>query len=334
MMADKKIEFNSNRVDVTPDEEPLFSQRNKFQDSLFSVEASFFWDGLSMQTMPKGTFEPWLQCAKEDFLSIYEGIYGLCFRSINPKALAEMEIRELNNFFECGESLSMAVNSEAHIFRNSEPLFKVELSSEVIFNHYLILLRGNFDTIFTKGYLDILSSGEVNLEPEKLDDKRNIKWWATARVQALMWAKDYLEDLIKEGKGQEVFSPLTPSGFQVSNAKIVPVLYKALIDNNLIAPIELDDFEKALVKGQGVIQWLTKNTKEKVVGANELIHLIDELIRKKLISSDSRHVTTARIFIDKHEIPFNKDTLTQAKKPANAELLNGIVDKLAGIAMP
>ena len=205
--------------EVSPDQEPLFNPRDTFQDSFFSVESSFLWDELSRVSIPKGSLEPWLQCAKEDFIAIYQGIYGLCFRSINPKALAEMEIRELNRFFECGKSLSMAVNIEEHIFRDSEPLFKVELSTEDIFEHYLMLLRGNFDTIFTKGYLDVLSLGYVNIEPQVIENKNQLQWWATARVQALMWARDYLEDLIKEGKAGDIINP-QKQGFGVENETV------------------------------------------------------------------------------------------------------------------
>ena len=265
-----------------PDKEINFNPRKVFPDSHFTCVNSFLGFEHSDPAL-----DAWLQCARDDFNSIYQRIYGACRRSIDPIALAEMEVRELNRFFECGECLSMAVNIEEHLFRGSEPLFKVDLSSEVIFNHYLMLLRGNYDTFLTKWLLEFLSKGCVNIEPDNLGDKQNIKWWATARVQALMWARDYLEDLIKEGKAGDIINP-QKQGFDVKNETVIPALHEALMKNNLIEVISLNDFKEAFLKGRGLITW-TGNK-------DRLGYLIKTLRSKNIITSKNHMETATRIF--------------------------------------
>jgi len=312
MMADKKIEFNPREV---------------FLDSKYTSVKTFLGFELSE---PNPVLDAWIECARNDFNSIYQRIYGACRRSINVKVLAEMEIRELNKFFECGKSLSMAVNIEEHIFRSSEPIFKVKLSSEVIFNHYLMLLRGNFDTFLTKGHLDTLSTGQVNLEPENLSDKQNIKWWATARVQALMWARDYLEDLIKEGKEKELLNQ--PEGFQVKNPnETIPALYNLLIKNSLIEDEGEAKFKIVFQDGGGVIKWKK--------GGNLLIYLINEMKTQKIIVSNSFIKLASGLFIDKNGNQFKYTSLNTSNNrnkdtpPKLANNIDDIISSLKGLGL-
>ncbi len=269
------------------DREPLFNSRDRSLESRFTLKNTMMGD---YSEDDNGVLKQWLQCAKNDFDSIHKGIYAFCVRSINLNKLAQMELRELDRFFECGESLSMAVNIEEHIFRSSEPLFKVELLPEEIFKQYLMLLRGNFDSFLTKGHLDILSLGSVSLEPENLDNPNNKKWWLSARVQALLWIREYLEELIEKGEPEKIFE--NNQGFQVLNPKkTIPALHKDLIDNKLIAEITLEDFENAFLNSEGSIVWTGLQS--------QLGYFIQEIKNKGIVFTHQNWKVAGGIFLVK-----------------------------------
>jgi hypothetical protein len=237
----------------------------------------------------------WLLKARHDFEMIVYGSYTLSFLgSIDELKLAEMELRELNKFFEAG-----AGNSSA-IF-DVQGYVRYNFSEGELYEYYLKILKGRF-----KLFIDSEESFREAIEQKgKYEFKK--EFWLAARIQALMWLKIYLEKIIE----LKEFSFLPKislddlvekqNGFHINKpSKILPEIYRLLLENGLIRDEGEDSFKRSFMQGEGKVKW--EGTQ------NQLSYFIKELRNNGIIFNNDNFKTASNVFIKKNK-PIDKDTL-------------------------
>lgn len=216
----------------------------------------------------------WLEVAAEDFGRIQGFLYEYGFvKSIDGLEFVKTEIRELNSFFASGKCDSLAIHTDKNIFTE-------DFTEKILYKYYKKLLSGDYDSFI---------------------NEENKDWHLAARIQALLWSKEYLERLPKNlnefkiertkhilpvvfdvDTGVEV--PLNElakkgdsikHGYRVSSPEITPALYNALVENKLIEDEGLEKLKLAFEDGEGLITWFS--------AGSCLAYLLDEMNDNKII---------------------------------------------------
>jgi len=255
----------------------------------------------------------WLSEARSDFENIQGCVYEMSFiKSIDELELAKMELRELNKFFETGKCNSIAIHIDKRLFGN-------DFTEKELYEYYLSLLRGNYEFFITDEdylryeqelikYRAVLTEAMLNPLKEQgsifatIKPRENKQWQIAARIQALLWIKVYLENLIKT-ENFSMFTVNIPTvsiddlvkkraekGFQLANSdRIIPVLYDSLTKKGCIKNEGLDSFKQAFENGVGTITWLTIQ--------GQLGYFIQQLKNKGITLNNDNWKTASRIFI-------------------------------------
>lgn len=275
-----------------------------YNEETFTLESSIFKDfGITKSVEAEQGIDIWLAEAQRQFECIYKYQSEPGFmNSINELELAENELRELNRFFNSGVTDSYILNYESPDFVEVNELHQT----------YKDLITGSYDNFFDKNI------GE-NLELSQLQFYAKKFWFRAARVQAFLWLKGYLENVVKTGNFNDFrIKPLDNSndknghGFTVHNKeKTTPALYEKLVEHGLIEPESLDEFKEAFENGNGFIVWLGNGTHGQ--GVNSLIYLIAKMKSDGLIKNKDFIKITSLVFKDVNQKLFKHSSLTASK---------------------
>jgi hypothetical protein len=236
-------------------------------------------------------FTAWFEAAVNLFYATRKYFESHLGQSLEPKRLKDIEIKNLNTFFETGVYVSKS--------------FYSSIANKDVYEYYTGLLWGESLWIGCSGNILIervekleqhIAEGKMTkmeMLADVMQEYLETDWFTSINLQALLWLKGYLVELKEEGineiclkykKPLPFDTDLVKTGFQVvSPDKTIQALHRALEENNLIAKIEYDDFKKAFVSGKSLITWLGEKEATHGKGASSLAYLFKLLLDKKII---------------------------------------------------
>jgi len=293
-----------------------------FKDELFTLGNSIFKDlGTPTSVEANQKINKWLRQAQEQFELIYKFECKPSFDdSINPIELATKELTDINSFFNHGEKNS-------HFLNINSPDF-VELDD--LYQTYQDLIYGNYD--------NNLFNIDESLDSYHMKHLLFPFWYKSARVQAYLWLRSYLDNVVNTGSFEVRFTPKkdpvgikqssTKKGFTIASPKkTMPALHDSLIDGGLINNINLKDFEDAFISEKGCIEWCGNKDK--------LGYLIKNLRAKNIITSKNHMETSTRVFKATSGKALNAGSLSTSADNLSGNAVNlmgGIIKKCLLIA--
>jgi|SaaInlStandDraft_7_1057024.scaffolds.fasta_scaffold10778_2 hypothetical protein len=273
------------------------SIRNRKDD--FKIENSIFKHFVSLID-----FKPletvlciWLEETVNIFEFLKNAFEKRIVNSINPAALVNKELDNLDIFFDSGLYTSKVQHGE--------------LATEELFKYYNTLLFGIAQSVirmedlyeFEKAFKQKSGATKIEIFNEILQDSLPKEWWLSIRVQVLLWMKDYLGELKATNDYTNVFlkhkasNPfvnldVNDKGFQVSNPnKTIPALYNELIEHSLIRDEGLDKFRAAFIDAKGYIEWITIQS--------QLGYFVQEIKNHGIVTTNNNWKTAQVIFLVK-----------------------------------
>ena len=242
-------------------------------------------------------FTVWFEEAINLFNAIKKHFDRHLGSSLKPKHLAKIEIKNLNTFFDTGKYVSKSIYSP--------------IVNKAVYEYYTGLLWGETLWIGCSG--DVLTGRMDKLErsltkggknkiailADVMQEDLEEDWFSSINVQALLWLKNYLEELeeadIKKiclkNHRKNLFSDVVKAkkGFKVVKPEIIPTLYKVLGEYGLVDKEEEGDFENAIQNGVGVIDWQGNQ--------RQLGSFVHELVNKYSYHCQDKWIVAAGIFL-------------------------------------